>query len=217
MNGGSRSSPTRSAGSRDSTVAVERGAGTAAGFPDDAYAEAGAELVDDAWRGVDGRRQGREADRRGGGRSSARGQVLIAFLAPLTDREGDRAARAARRRSASRWSRSRASRARSRWTRSRRRRRSSGYKAALLAAERLPRFFPMLTTAAGTIAAREGARARRGRRRAAGDRDGAAARRGRVRLRRAAGRARAGAVASARRSSTSASSARRPRAATHAS
>src|SRR5207248_9988284 len=28
----------------------------------------------------------------------------------------------------------------------------SGYKAALLAAERLPRFFPMLTTAAGTVA-----------------------------------------------------------------
>ena len=28
----------------------------------------------------------------------------------------------------------------------------AGYKAVLLAAERLPRFFPMLTTAAGTIA-----------------------------------------------------------------
>ena len=28
----------------------------------------------------------------------------------------------------------------------------SGYKAALLAAERLPRFFPMLMTAAGTVA-----------------------------------------------------------------
>ena len=34
-------------------VAVERGAGEAAGFTDAAYAEAGAELVDDAWRGVD--------------------------------------------------------------------------------------------------------------------------------------------------------------------
>ena len=36
--------------------------------------------------------------------------------------------------------------------RSRRRRPSSGYKAVLIAAERLPRFFPMLMTAAGTVA-----------------------------------------------------------------
>ena len=36
-------------------VAVERGAGEAAGFPDDAYAAAGAELVTDAWHGVEPR------------------------------------------------------------------------------------------------------------------------------------------------------------------
>ena len=36
------------------TVAVERGAGSSAGFGDEAYAEAGAELVDDAWRDTDG-------------------------------------------------------------------------------------------------------------------------------------------------------------------
>ena len=71
----------------------------------------------------------------------------------------------------------------------------SGYKAALIAADRLPRFLPMLTTAAGTIAPARGARARRRRRRAAGDRDRAPAGRGRLGLRRAAGRARAGAVA----------------------
>ena len=35
--------------------------------------------------------------------------------------------------------------------RSRRRRPSAGYKAVLIAADRLPRFFPMLMTAAGTI------------------------------------------------------------------
>jgi len=35
-------------------VAVERGAGDDAGFPDAAYEEVGEELVDDAWQGVDG-------------------------------------------------------------------------------------------------------------------------------------------------------------------
>ena len=66
----------------------------------------------------------------------------------------------------------------------------AGYKAVLLAADRVPRLFPMLMTAAGTIA--PGARAdhRRGRRRPAGDRDRAAARRRRLRLRRAARRRR---------------------------
>ena len=44
----------------------------------------------------------------------------------------------------------------------------------------LPRFFPMLMTAAGTVAPGEGARARRRRRRAAGDRDRAAPRRRRL-------------------------------------
>ncbi len=35
------------------SIAIERGAGVAAGFPDAAYEEAGAELVDDAFSGVD--------------------------------------------------------------------------------------------------------------------------------------------------------------------
>ena len=35
------------------TVTVERGAGAAAGFTDAAYAEAGAELSDDAWSGAE--------------------------------------------------------------------------------------------------------------------------------------------------------------------
>ena len=73
----------------------------------------------------------------------------------------------------------------------------AGYKAVLLAAAALPKFFPMLTTAAGTIRAGESSRARRGRRRAAGDRDRPPARRGRQRIRRA--RRRQGASAIARR------------------
>ena len=51
----------------------------------------------------------------------------------------------------SRWTSSRASRALSRWTRSRRRARSRATRRAILAAEHLGKFFPMLTTAAGTI------------------------------------------------------------------
>ena len=139
--------------------------------------------------------------------------MLIGVPAAADRRDGHRAAGGARRDRRSRWSRSRAPRARRRWTRCRRRRRSSGYKAALLAAERLPRFFPMLMTAAGTIAPAKvlvlGA--------------------GVAGLQAIATARRLGAVVSgfdvrpavkeqvsrsARRSSTSASSARRPRAAT---
>src|SRR5919204_6632097 len=68
-------------------VVVERGAGAAAGFADEAYADAGAELADDAWRGVDAVAKvakPSEAETT----KLADGQLLIAFLQPLTDREG---------------------------------------------------------------------------------------------------------------------------------
>ena len=54
---------------------------------------------------------------------------------------------------------------------------SAGYRAALLGAQLLGRFYPMLMTAAGTIPPGQGARARRRRRRPAGDRHGAPPRR----------------------------------------
>src|SRR4051812_36019669 len=67
-------------------VVVERGAGDAAGFGDDAYAEAGAELADDAWRRVDAVvKVAKPSDEELARLSS--GQLLIAFLTPLTDRE----------------------------------------------------------------------------------------------------------------------------------
>ena len=68
------------------TVSVERGAGAAAGFTDAAYEEAGAELVDDAWQGVDGvvKVAKPTADELAKLRA---GELLIAFLQPLTDRE----------------------------------------------------------------------------------------------------------------------------------
>jgi NAD(P) transhydrogenase subunit alpha len=131
-------------------VVVEQGAGAEAGFPDEHYAEAGAELAADAWQGVDGvakvaRPTAEEAER------LSSGQVLVAFLAPLTDAEG---IERLRRRgvlgfameSIPRTTRAQAMDALSSQAT------VGGYKAALLAAERLPRFFPMLTTAAGTIA-----------------------------------------------------------------
>jgi NAD(P) transhydrogenase subunit alpha len=79
------------------------------------------------------------------------GQVLIAFLQPLTDAERiDRLAAAGvtafAMESIPRITRAQAMDALSSQAT------VSGYKAALIAADRLPRFFPMLTTAAGTIA-----------------------------------------------------------------
>jgi H+-translocating NAD(P) transhydrogenase subunit alpha len=131
------------------TVAVERGAGAAAGFMDEAYAEAGAELVDDAWRDTDGvvkvAKPSEDEERK-----LHEGQLLIAFLAPLTDP-------AAIDRLAAQGVVAFAMEAIPRITRAQpmdalsSQATVSGYKGALLAASHLPRFFPMLTTAAGTI------------------------------------------------------------------
>jgi H+-translocating NAD(P) transhydrogenase subunit alpha len=131
------------------TIALERGAGSAAGFADDAYAEAGAELVDDAWRGTDAVVKVAKPSA-GEERNLHEGQLLIAFLQPLTDRAAiERLAAegvvAFAMESIPRITRAQAMDALSSQAT------VSGYKGALLAAERLPRFFPMLTTAAGTI------------------------------------------------------------------
>jgi NAD(P) transhydrogenase subunit alpha len=131
-------------------VSVESGAGLAAGFSDEAYAAAGASVVDDAWTGVDvvAKVAPPTADE---ARRLADGQVVVAFLQPLTDREGiDRLAAAGvlgfAMESIPRISRAQSMDALSSQAT------VAGYKAALIAADRLPRFLPMLTTAAGTIA-----------------------------------------------------------------
>ena len=191
-----RSSRTRSRGSTGSPSRSSAAPATAAGFADAAYAEAGAELVDDAWRGSRRRRQGRASRPRTRSGSCATGELLIAFLQPL-----DRPRPAIERLAAARRARVRdgvdpadhARAADGRAVVAGDRRRAT--RRCCSPPTRLPRFFPMLTTAAGTIAPGAGARARRRRRRAPGDRDRAAARRRRLGLRRAAGRARAGAVA----------------------
>jgi NAD(P) transhydrogenase subunit alpha len=131
-------------------VSVERGAGVEAGFRDADYEDAGADVVDDAWADVDGVLKVAKpgADELGKLRN---GELLIAFLQPLTDREllGRLAAAGIlgfAMESIPRITRAQPMDALSSQAT------VTGYKAVLLAAERLPRFFPMLTTAAGTIA-----------------------------------------------------------------
>jgi NAD(P) transhydrogenase subunit alpha len=126
-------------------VLVERGAGAEASFPDEAYAEAGAALVDDPWAAeVVVSVQRPDADR------PREGTVLLGLLQPLTDPEGIE-------RLAARGVTAFALEALPRITRAQAMDALSsqatvaGYKAVVVAAERLPRFFPMLTTAAGTV------------------------------------------------------------------
>src|SRR5436305_1020909 len=67
-------------------VLVQRGAGQAASFPDAAYEEAGARLVDD-WADADAVVKVQKPSEEEAG-ELREGQVLIGFLQPLTDREG---------------------------------------------------------------------------------------------------------------------------------
>src|SRR5215831_15374842 len=66
-------------------VVVEAGAGTAAGFPDEAYREAGATIGDPWDADVVAKVAAPTPDEVERLRD---GQVLIAFLSPLTDTEG---------------------------------------------------------------------------------------------------------------------------------
>jgi NAD(P) transhydrogenase subunit alpha len=128
-------------------VTVESGAGDAAGFPDSAYREAGAEIGDPWSADVVAKVAAPTADETARLRS---GQVLIAFLQPLTDTAGVERLAAAGVHAFALESIPRITRAQpmdalsSQAT-------VAGYKGVLIAADRLPRFFPMLMTAAGTI------------------------------------------------------------------
>jgi NAD(P) transhydrogenase subunit alpha len=129
-------------------VAIERGAGASASFTDRAYEEAGARVVDDVFDG-DGIVKVRKPTEQELARLRD-GQVLIGFLEPLTDPDGvdrlsGRGATAFAMESIPRITRAQPMDALSSQST------VSGYKAVLLAAERLPKFFPMLMTAAGTV------------------------------------------------------------------
>jgi proton-translocating NAD(P)+ transhydrogenase subunit alpha len=130
------------------TVAVERGAGSAASFEDAAYAEAGGTLADGAWDAQAVVKVQKPTAEEAGRLSS--GTVLIGFLQPLTDREGIERLAARGVVGFAMESIPRITRAQSMDALSSQAT-VGGYKAALVAADSLPRFMPMLTTAAGTV------------------------------------------------------------------
>jgi len=131
---------------------VERGAGEAAGFHDDEYAAAGAELVDTAALTQDAQAVVCVASPSAELVSTlAKGTVVVGFLEPLTDADGiarlrDHGVVGFAMESIPRITRAQSMDALSSQAT------VSGYKAVLLAADRVPRLFPMLMTAAGTIA-----------------------------------------------------------------
>jgi NAD(P) transhydrogenase subunit alpha len=127
---------------------VETGAGVAAGFPDGDYADA--EIVaDPAWNEADVvvTVRGLAAD---AARQLKRGAAVVGLLAPYAEdfpgaAYGEAGALAFALEKLPRISRAQTMDALSSQAA------AAGYHAALLAATTLPRFFPMLTTAAGTV------------------------------------------------------------------
>jgi H+-translocating NAD(P) transhydrogenase subunit alpha len=132
-------------------VLVQRGAGAGALIPDQAFEDAGATLVDDAATalGADvvvkvAAPSAEEIVRLGSD------SVLIGFLGPLTNAEGVRAIAAAGVTSFAMEAVPRISRAQSMDALSSQAN-IAGYRSALIGAQELGRFYPMLMTAAGTI------------------------------------------------------------------
>ena len=133
-------------------IAVEESAGAAAGFRDDEYAAAGAEIV----RRSDVLASADVVVRVGAPSADdvaelAPGTIVVGFLSPLTDRAGierlaERGVVAFAMESIPRTTRAQAMDALSSQST------IAGYKATVLAADRLPRLFPLLMTAAGTVA-----------------------------------------------------------------
>jgi len=136
---------------QDHKVVVERGAGAAAMIPDAVFEEAGATLTDDpgAVYGSDVvvKVAPPTADEIARLKS---GNVVIGFLAPLTNAEGVRELASAGVTSFAMEAIPRISRAQSMDALSSQAN-ISGYRAALMGAQELGRFYPMLMTAAGTI------------------------------------------------------------------
>src|SRR6476659_403945 len=128
-------------------VVVEQGAGTAASFMDDAFTEAGA-AIGDPWAADLVAKVRKPSDDEVG--KLRDGQVRIGFLQPLTDQEGIERLRARGVTAFAMESIPRITRAQSMDALSSQAT-VSGYKAVVLAADRLPKFLPMLVTAAGTV------------------------------------------------------------------
>jgi len=137
---------------RDLTVLVEPGAGAGASLPDDAFREAGAEIAtgaDDLLARADivvriGRVETGEVA------ALRSGTVLIGYLRPLADPELVQALAGSGVTAFSMEAIPRVTRAQ-RMDSLSSQATVGGYRAVILAAEALPKFFPMLMTAAGTV------------------------------------------------------------------
>lgn len=133
-------------------VVVQAGAGVAAGFPDSEFTDAGATIAPDFAATVSGADAVVKVQKPSSEELAQlpEGSILIGYLDPLTDTE-TAAALAAKKISAfamesiPRTTRGQAMDSLSSQAT------VSGYKAVLIAAEESPKFFPMLTTAAGTV------------------------------------------------------------------
>jgi NAD(P) transhydrogenase subunit alpha len=144
----------------DLEVLVESGAGLEAGYPDAAYTDKGAQLAAeraDVWKRADVVLQVRalganpEAGRADLERTRS-GQVVIGACEPLTEHDANRAMADTGATLFSMEMMPRITRAQSMDILSSMAT-IAGYKAVLLAANELPRIFPMMMTAAGTLAA----------------------------------------------------------------
>ena len=132
-------------------VLVENGAGADALLPDSAFEDAGARLTADTgevWRSEVVVKISPPSEAEIG--LLGQGSILIGFLAPLTSPQTTRALAAAKATAFAMESIPRISRAQSMDALSSQSN-IAGYKAALLGAENMGRFYPMLMTAAGTI------------------------------------------------------------------
>jgi H+-translocating NAD(P) transhydrogenase subunit alpha len=128
-------------------VTVEAGAGESAHHPDAEFADAGAATGDGLSGDVVAKVAPPSAEEIG---RLGQGSVLIGFLAPLTAGDTARAIADAGVTSFAMEAIPRITRAQSMDALSSQAT-VAGYRAALIAAQELPRFFPMLTTAAGTV------------------------------------------------------------------
>jgi NAD(P) transhydrogenase subunit alpha len=135
-----------------SSVLVQRGAGSAASFTDDAYEAAGAALAADAAEVYAKAEFIAKVARPTDAELALMrpGQTLLALLAPLGDPQSVEKYAAAKITALSMDAIPRTTRAQSMDALSSQAN-IAGYKAVLIAATELPHFFPMLTTAAGTI------------------------------------------------------------------
>ncbi len=134
------------------TFTVQTGAGEAAGFPDAEFVEAGASITPDYAATVDGadavvKVQKPSSDEIAG---LPEGAIVISYLDPLTDDATAQALTAKKATAFAMESIPRTTRAQSMDSLSSQAT-VSGYKSVLIAAEESPKFFPMLTTAAGTV------------------------------------------------------------------